>query len=292
MTKDGGNFSNLLFYLRIKYGMMIISKTYTDVGGIQMNIRDFVDLHQLEEILTAWSKATGMATIALDDQGEYITGEIGFTDFCMKYTRGCEEGAKRCLQCDQEEKGVYSCHAGLMDFSHDIVVDGQYFGKIIGGQVLTEKPDETKFRSIAADLGVDPDAYIAALSKVRVSSEESIRAGAELLGMVVNYMVTNSYYKTRAQAGNEQSTGGIDNVVTYIHNINSYTKNLDKLEKNQKILALNASIESARAGEAGKGFAIVANKVGSLAADFGACTHQIKEELDRLTEAVSELTNR
>ena len=44
---------------------------------------EFVDLKKLEEILTAWSKATGMATIALDDKGEYISGEIGFTDFCM-----------------------------------------------------------------------------------------------------------------------------------------------------------------------------------------------------------------
>ena len=85
-------------------------------------------------------------------------------------------------------------------------------------------------------------------------------------------------------------SGGKENVVSYIHNINAYTKNLDKLEKNQKILALNASIESARAGEAGKGFAIVANKVGSLAADFGACNPQIKDELERLTEAVGEIT--
>ena len=37
-------------------------------------------------------------------------------------------------------------------------------------------------------------------------------------------------------------------------------------------------------------FAIVANKVGSLAADFGACNHQIKDELERLTEAVGGIT--
>jgi hypothetical protein len=194
------------------------------------------------------------------------------------------------MKCDQEGKDVYFCHAGLMDFSKDIVVDGIVFGKIIGGQILPKEPDENKFRAIADELGVDPDAYLEALSKIRVSDEETIRAGADLLGAVANQMVATAYYQYKEGLSNEKITSGIEEVVSYIHNINAYTKNLDKLEKNQKILALNASIESARAGEAGKGFAIVANKVGSLAADFGACNHQIKDELERLTDAVGEIT--
>lgn len=255
-----------------------------------MNIREFVDIKKLEGIMQSWSKATGMATIALDDEGNYITGEIGFTDFCMKYTRGSEEGAKRCLKCDQRGKDAYYCHAGLMDFSKEIRVDGIYFGKIIGGQVLPQEPDEKKFRNIAQELGINPDDYIRALSKVTVSNEETIRACADLLGAVVNLMVGDAYNAHNDRHSDMKMNENVSNLVSYINNINSYTKNLDKLEKNQIILALNASIEAARAGEAGKGFAIVAGKVGSLATDFGACNRQIKEEMGRLTEIVKDIS--
>ena len=272
----------------MKCGKMIYN--YKVQGDSQMNITDFVDRQQLDSILSSWSKATGMATIALDANGEYISGEIGFTDFCMKYTRGCEKGAKRCIKCDQQGKDVYYCHAGLMDFSKDIVVDGQYVGKIIGGQILPKEPDENKFRAIAEELGIDPDAYIAALRKVKISSEESIQAGADLLGLVVNSLVENAYYHSQKNRQHDTVQERIGDVESYISNINSYTKNLDKLEKNQKILALNASIEAARAGEVGRGFAIVANKVGSLAADFGSCNREIRDELEQLTDAMGEIT--
>ncbi|MDD6039041.1 MAG: PocR ligand-binding domain-containing protein [bacterium] len=255
-----------------------------------MNIRDFIKAEELEELLQTWSKSTGMACGIVDDKGERITGEIGYTDFCIKYTRGCEEGQRRCTKCDQEGKGIYTCHAGLMEFRKEIIVDGNYLGKLFCGQILTEEPDEEKYRAIARELGINEDDYIEALKRVNISSAERIEASVKLLEIIVIQSITKAYYNYIEKDEAEKIAEDIEMTVQYIHNINSYTKDLDKLEKNQKILALNASIESARAGEAGKGFAIVATKVGSLAADFGACNHQIKEELERLTQAVSEIT--
>lgn len=254
-----------------------------------MNIRDFVDIAKLEEILKSWSKATGMAAAVLNEKGEYITEKIGFTDFCMRYTRGSQEGARRCLKCDQKGKDTYICHAGLMDFSREIRVDNICVGKIVGGQVLPEEPDEDKIRSLAEELGINPETYVQAISKVNVSSEKTIRAGVDLLATAVNTLIAEEYRSFSRQHTDGRLSEDIEKVATYINNISTYTKNLNKLEKNQTILALNASIEAARAGEAGRGFAIVASKVASLASEFGECNHQIEEEMKRLTEIVKDI---
>ena len=256
-----------------------------------MHLRDFFNLDLLENIMKDWSKATGLATIAVDNEGQYISSEIGFTDFCMKYTRGSAEGARRCVKCDNECTGTYFCHAGLMDFSVDIMVGDTYLGKIIGGQVLPEEPDEDKFRELAAEFGVDPDEYIAALRQIPVKSEESIRASANLLGDIVNMLVNFEYVKSANSNVVNTVTNNIDTAVRCIEDINNKSKDLDKIENNQKILALNASIEAARAGDAGRGFAIVAGKVGDLAANSGEINRSIKDSLKELTTVINELAH-
>ena len=97
-----------------------------------MNIRDFIDLKKLQDIQDQFSEATGLAAIAVDTNGNYMTKGSNFTDFCMKYTRGSKEGKIRCEKCDAECSGTYFCHAGLMDFSTDIIVNGEKVGAIIG----------------------------------------------------------------------------------------------------------------------------------------------------------------
>ena len=101
-----------------------------------MEIREFADMDKFEDIMNNWAKATGLATVAVGADGKYISGCYNFTDFCIKLTRGSKEGCRRCEKCDREGKGVYHCHAGLIDFGIDLVVEGQKVGSVIGGQVL------------------------------------------------------------------------------------------------------------------------------------------------------------
>lgn len=63
---------------------------------------------------------------------------------------------------------------------------------------------------------------------------------------------------------------------------------IDNISDQTKVLAINASIESARAGESGKGFAVVAEEVGKLASRSNNATEEIHKILASI---VSETEN-
>ena len=240
--------------------------------------------------MAIWAKGTGLATVAVVDDGKYISECYNFTDFCIKYTRGSAEGCKRCEKNDREGKGVYSCHAGLVDFGIPITLDdGTVLGSIIGGQVLPVNPDEDKFRATARELGINEDKYIEALQKVSVKTREEIEASATLLGDVINMFVRASYSSYKNQSIVEGLKDGIQKAADQILLANESRKQIEAFSSRQKILALNASIEAARAGESGKGFAVVATEVKKLAEGMVETSTNIKNALDAVTETIMSL---
>lgn len=255
-----------------------------------MKIQDFCDMNKFECIMKDWAKSTGLATVAVGDDGKYISGCYNFTDFCIKLTRGCPEGKKRCEKCDQEGSGVYACHAGLVDFSIPITLsDGTVLGSIIGGQVLPENPDEDEFRKTAREIGVNEDLYIAALKKVNVKTRDEIESSARLLGDVINMFVRSSYAEKNNAEIMDKLTTGIKTAAEQIERANQRTKSIESFSGRQKILALNASIEAARAGEAGKGFSVVALEVQKLANGMTEASAAISADLKSLTQTIMEL---
>lgn len=255
-----------------------------------MRIEDFCDMKKFESIMDNWAKSTGLATVAVGADGKYISECYNFTDFCIKLTRGSKEGCRRCEKCDREGHGVYSCHAGLVDFGIPITLsDGTVLGSVIGGQVLPEDPDDEKFRATARELGIDEDTYIAALHKVNVKTREQIEASANLLGDVINMFVRSSYQEKHSVRMLEKLRTGIAKAAQEIEAANTSTSQIAAFSKRQNMLALNASIEAARAGETGKGFAVVAAEVQKLAGGMAETSREIDERLAHLTVTINEL---
>lgn len=254
-----------------------------------MDIKKIVDLKEFQRIQDLFSDATGLAAIAVDSEGEYISNGSNFTDFCMKYTRGCKEGLARCTKCDREGKGAYFCHAGLMDFAADIIVEGEKVGAVIGGQVLPKAPDLEKFRLIAGELGINEEDYLKALSKVPIRTEKMIRASAELLKTVINQWVNLTYYRKMNENKLLVFNRGSDLVRKSVGEIKSKTRALEQTATMEKMLSLNASIEAGRAGKAGVGFSVVAEEIGRLANDSSHVYKEIHVLVEDVEKAIKDM---
>lgn len=159
-----------------------------------LSLSELTDVKLLQEFQDTFAKAMNVASITVDKKGP-ITRPSNFTDFCTKHTRGNSLGLKCCIDCDIKwgkvaaERGepvIYNCHTGLTDFAVPIIVEGQHIGSILGGQVLTKKPDEEKFRKIAKHLGINEDDYIKSLKNIKIVPKENIEAAARLLYLVAN----------------------------------------------------------------------------------------------------------
>lgn len=254
-----------------------------------MHLKDFMDLKTIQYIQDKFSISTGLAAIAVDAQGEYITEGSGFTDFCMKYTRQSQEGNKRCIKCDVEGKGTYNCHAGLMDFSVDIIVEGEKLGAIIGGQVLPNQPNLEYFKKIAKEINVNEEEYIEAVKKVPIRSEKAIYASAELLGEVINQMVNLEYLKYKNNKKLNELDGEIKKALDTVQQIEDKTKDLESIASKQNILTLNASIEAARSGESGLGFAVVAKEMGILAKQSSVLYKDIQKSSSDISKCIQKM---
>ena len=254
-----------------------------------MKIQEFVNMDGFEELMHNWAVATGLATVAVDNEGNYISECYNFTDFCIKYTRGSEEGLRRCMRCDREGKGVYHCHAGLIDFSIDLVVKGEKLGSVIGGQVLPNDPDEEEFRRVAKEIGVNEDEYITALNKVNVRSEEAINAAANLLGQIINDYINAEFERKYVKSIVVGLKEGVEKTSSIVAEITQSTQELKKLQSRQKILSLNANVEAARAGEQGKGFSVVALEVGKISESSSIANARIEKLVQEISQVVSNM---
>ena len=291
-----------------------------------VNVRDLFDLDFLQKFQDKLASIAGIAAITVDLDGNPVTKPTNFTDFCMRFNRGCTKGNERCMKCDREggeqtaktgKPVAYKCHAGLMDFGVPIMLKGKQVGSIIGGQAITSELNEEDIRNYAKELGIDPEAYWTAAKNANHISVEKLQEVADtfyLFAQKFSDMGYDQYRLQKLRSMSEEVTSSVSqamqsmealdasahnvdknqkelsdeikNVEEITGKIHSFTELIKNIAKQTRLLGLNASIEAARAGTAGAGFGVVAEEIGKLANSSSETVENIQQFMASINESV------
>lgn len=163
---------------------------------------DLVPADVLQKIQDGFSSYSRLGALIVDADGTPVTVGSGFSRFCTEFTRTHAKSRIRCEECDKngafltlknKQTTFYKCHAGLIDFSAPIVIEGVLFGSFIGGQVRTSEIDEEKMRKLAIEYEIDADEFIKAAKETAVLSMEQIQKAANFLAEITNAISSMAY---------------------------------------------------------------------------------------------------
>ncbi len=143
---------------------------------------EIFDIPSLTRICEGFTRLTGTVTALLDLDGN-IHIATGWQDICTGFHRAHPGTSGRCTESDTilagrlksgEKYNIYRCKNGLVDIAVPVFVGGEHVANFFTGQFFLEAPDVNYFIAQGKQFGFDEAAYLAALDKVPVFSEEKI----------------------------------------------------------------------------------------------------------------------
>lgn len=164
-----------------------------------LSIEHVVNIPILQRLQDAFAKAMGVAAVTVDRQGHPITRESNFQPICMRI-RSTRPGLNRCMACDangslkaytEGEPQTYVCYGGLMDVAAPIIIENEYLGGILCGQVVFAEEREKFIEGIVErnlPLGI-PEAEIRELAEIIPAiPRERLGAAVEMLFVMANHI--------------------------------------------------------------------------------------------------------
>ena len=170
-------------------------------------LNDVIDIEIFQKIQDDIAEATGISIITVDYKGKPATKHSKCSDFC-NLMRKNERFSELCEKCDSrggleaarlEKPYIYRCHKGLVDFATPIIVNGQYLGSVMAGQVLTEEEDldlenivngKDNFKNLE-----EKEELLKAYKKLPVFKFERIQSIANMMFHISNYIVEEAVLK-------------------------------------------------------------------------------------------------
>ena len=301
----------------------VLENNKLDLNSLELG--DIIDLKLLQKFQDDFAISMNCASVTVDINGNPVTKPSSYTRYCSNFVQKNSTGSDRCAASHKRmgdeairlgKPYIGRCHSGLIDFAAPITVDGVILGTILGGQVLTDTPDENDTLKLANELNVDGNGMVSAINEIDIVSTKKIEAAANVLSLVINNLAINGFNSlslhlaTKKLSNNFMQTSAtleelsasaaniaqeqeslndeISEIRTIAKEINKILDAIKSIASQTNMLGLNASIEAARAGEAGKGFSVVAAEIKKLSDN----SKQTADGISKLTTEIEKSVNK
>nr|WP_319564613.1 PocR ligand-binding domain-containing protein [uncultured Rhodoferax sp.] len=181
-----------------------------------MNLSDLVDINELRGLCESFTAITRAVTAVLDLDGNVLVA-TGWHDICAKFHRINPVTCARCRESDtilasQLSKGesynVYRCKNGLVDVAVPITIGDEHVANFFTGQFFFEQPDRSYFQHQAKQFGFDERAYLGAMARAPIFSEEQVQSMMGFFTHLAKVMGEMGLAKLRLQQANTKLQQG------------------------------------------------------------------------------------
>ncbi|THB81137.1 MAG: PAS domain S-box protein [Desulfobacteraceae bacterium] len=149
---------------------------------MEYKLQDLIDIEHFQDLQDRLNAIYSFPSSIIDNDGNILTA-TAWQEVCTQFHRRNKDAEKVCIKSDQYIKDhiheanpavTYHCPHGLVDNAIPIIIDGIHYGNFFTGQFFLEKPNITVFRTQAHKYGFNEEAYLKAVEKVPIWTQEQL----------------------------------------------------------------------------------------------------------------------
>ncbi|MCM3629457.1 PocR ligand-binding domain-containing protein [Paenibacillus glycanilyticus] len=172
------------------------------------DLKQIMDIDKWHKLQDSMSLVTKMAIITVDYKGVPVSKHSECQAFCRE-VRKDSTLSSYCQKCDarggleavrSNKPYIYQCHFQILDIAIPIVVDDQYIGAVMAGQIKLSDPDVPIEQIVTRPPNVETDKKFHALREeyqsLPVLSFEEVEKIADMLYHLCNYIVEEAIRKS------------------------------------------------------------------------------------------------
>lgn len=170
-----------------------------------LKLSEVIDVDAFMRIQEKLAKLVNFSVVTVDANGVPIGKWSNFSPFC-KLVRSSPKGAERCISCDynagllavnEGKPLIYKCHLGLQDCVAPIIINGNFLGSVLGGQVLLRKNGHKSINAklISEEFQLPYDEVVEAAESIPVVTRKYLEECIDFYTFMSNYIAEISMNK-------------------------------------------------------------------------------------------------